>query len=61
MNRAHPFAKSNTEGLNEHKETLYKLIHITTNANVSLQALMLLYQVQGEGDEADDRLYSAFY
>ena len=60
VNRAYPFAKSNMEALNEHKETLYKIIHITTNFNVTLHALMLLHQVQGEF-EAEDRFYSAFY
>lgn len=60
VNRAYPFAKANLEKLDEHKETLYRLIHISTNFNVSLHALMLLYQVQG-GEEAEDRYYSAFY
>ena len=60
VNRAYPFAKANLQGLNEHKETLYKLVHITKNFNVTLHALMLLYQVQGESD-AEDRYYSAFY
>ena len=45
------------EGLDQHKETLFKVVHITTNFNVTLQAFMLLYQVQGES-EAQDRFYS---
>ena len=48
------------ESLNEHKETLYKIIHVTTNFTVTLHALMLLYQVQGESD-TEDRFYSAYY
>ena len=48
------------ESLNEHKETLYKIIHVTTNFTVTLHALMLLYQVQGDSD-TEDRFYSAYY
>lgn len=60
VNRAYPYAKLDSEGLNNHKETLFKIVHITGNFNVCLHAFMLLYQVQGEGD-AEDRFYSAFY
>ena len=60
VNRAYPFAKASMESLNEHKETLYKIIHVTTNFTVTLHALMLLYQVQGESD-TEDRFYSAYY
>ena len=60
VNRAYPYAKLDQEGLDKHKETLFKIVHITTNFNVTLQAFMLLYQVQGESDAAD-RFYSAFY
>ena len=55
--RAYPYAKLDQEGLDQHKETLFKVVHITTNFNVTLQAFMLLYQVQGES-EAQDRFYS---
>ena len=60
VNRAYPFAKASMESLNEHKETLYKIIHVTTNFTVTLHALMLLYQVQGDSD-TEDRFYSAYY
>ena len=60
VNRAYPFAKLSKEGLAEHKESLYKIIHVSSNFNVSLHSLMLLYQVQGEA-EAEDRFYSTFY
>jgi ribosome biogenesis protein MAK21 len=60
VNRAYPFAKLDSQGLSNHTETLFKVVHVTTNFNVTLHAFMLLYQVQGEAD-ADDRFYSAFY
>ena len=60
VNRAYPFAKVSHEGMEEHKESLYKIIHVSSNFNVAMHALMLLYQVQGEA-EAEDRFYSTFY
>ena len=57
VNRAYPYAKLDQKGLDQHKETLFKVVHITTNFSVTLQAFMLLYQVQGES-EAQDRFYS---
>ena len=57
VNRAYPYAKLDQEGLDKHKETLFKVVHITSNFNVTLQSFMLLYQVQGES-EAEDRFYS---
>ena len=60
VNRAYPFAKVSHEGMEEHKESLYKIIHVSSNFNVAMHALMLLYQVQGEA-AAEDRYYSTFY
>ncbi|PBC32396.1 CCAAT/enhancer-binding protein zeta [Apis cerana cerana] len=59
VNRAYPFAKMNSNILNDHIDSVYKVVHIGS-FNVSLNALNLLYQVSK--DEAQsNRFYSAFY
>lgn len=44
VNRAYPFAKMNSNILNDHIDSVYKVVHIGS-FNVSLNALNLLYQV----------------
>lgn len=60
VNRAYPFAKMNSNILNDHIDSVYKVVHIGS-FNVSLNALNLLYQVTGKDEAQSNRFYSAFY
>ena len=56
VNRAYPYAKIEGDKVNEHVETMFKIIH-TANFNTSLQALMLVYQLvqDSAGSSLSDR------
>ncbi|XP_017879912.1 CCAAT/enhancer-binding protein zeta isoform X2 [Ceratina calcarata] len=60
VNRAYPFAKMDSSILNDHIESVYKVVHIGS-FNVSLNALNLLYQITGKDEVQSSRFYSAFY
>ncbi|XP_017764297.1 PREDICTED: CCAAT/enhancer-binding protein zeta isoform X2 [Eufriesea mexicana] len=60
VNRAYPFAKLDSNILNDHIDSVYKVVHIGS-LNVSFNALNLLYQITGENDVQSNRFYSAFY
>ena len=62
VNRAYPFAKISDNSMEEHLETMFKIIH-STNFNTSVQALMLVYQLvqDSKASGLSDRFYSAFY
>ncbi|XP_076663140.1 nucleolar complex protein 1 [Andrena cerasifolii] len=60
VNRAYPFAKLDSNILNDHIDSVYKVVHIGS-FNVSLNALNLLYQVTGEDEIQSNRFYSTFY
>lgn len=57
VNRAYPFAKLEMNKLNEHIDTMYKLVHLAS-FSISLQALCLLHQIVGQ---SHDRFYCALY
>lgn len=48
VNRAYPFAKIDSKILNEHIDSIYKVVHLGS-FNVSLNALSLLHQVSSYG------------
>lgn len=48
VNRAYPFAKVDSKILNEHIDSIYKVVHLGS-FNVSLNALSLLHQVSSYG------------
>lgn len=58
INRAFPYSKMQFEDMQEHVDTLYRLVHLSS-FNISLQVLMLLYHVTGE--KMADRFYAALY
>ncbi|KAK2192448.1 hypothetical protein NP493_31g05000 [Ridgeia piscesae] len=60
VNRAYPFAKADKIKISEQLDTLYKTVHVVT-FNVSVQTLMLLYQVMDTSDNISDRYYVALY
>lgn len=60
VNRAYRFAKIDSAKLNDHIDSLYKVVHVGS-FNVSLNALSLLFQVVGKNDMQLNRFYSAFY
>ncbi|XP_012533086.1 CCAAT/enhancer-binding protein zeta isoform X2 [Monomorium pharaonis] len=60
VNRAYPFAKVDSKVLNEHIDSIYKVVHLGS-FNVSLNALSLLHQITGKNESQANRFYSAFY
>ncbi|CAG9857672.1 unnamed protein product [Phyllotreta striolata] len=60
LNRAYPYAKMDFENIQEHIDTMYRLVHIA-NFNISLHTLNLLYQVSDSGKGITDRFYAALY
>ncbi|XP_072760876.1 CCAAT/enhancer-binding protein zeta [Anoplolepis gracilipes] len=60
VNRAYPFAKIDSKVLNEHIDSVYKVVHLGS-FNVSLNALNLLHQITGRDESQANRFYSAFY
>ncbi|KAF6023445.1 CEBPZ [Bugula neritina] len=60
--RAFPFAKDSKKlNLDEQINAIYKLVHTVNKFSVSLQALMLLYQVCSTSDSMADRFYTSLY
>ncbi|CAK9816344.1 CCAAT/enhancer-binding protein zeta, partial [Anthophora quadrimaculata] len=60
VNRAYPFAKTDSSILHNHIDSVYKVVHIGS-FNVSLNALNLLYQITGKDEIQSNRFYSTFY
>ncbi|KYM96742.1 CCAAT/enhancer-binding protein zeta [Cyphomyrmex costatus] len=60
VSRAYPFAKIDSKILNEHIDSIYKVVHLGS-FNVSLNALNLLHQITGKDESQTNRFYSAFY
>lgn len=60
VNRAFPFSEMEGEKLQEHVDTIYKVIHIAS-FNVSLNALSLLHQIVGKDVKQSNRFYCALY
>ncbi|KAL6259725.1 hypothetical protein P5V15_009638 [Pogonomyrmex californicus] len=60
VNRAYPFAKIDSKIINEHIDSIYKVVHLGS-FNVSLNALSLLHQITGKDESQASRFYSAFY
>ncbi|KAG1664483.1 CCAAT/enhancer-binding protein zeta [Nymphon striatum] len=60
VNRAYPYATKDIEAINDQMDAMYKVVH-TVNINISIQALMLLFQVMDSKNSLTDRYYSALY
>ncbi|EFN79172.1 CCAAT/enhancer-binding protein zeta [Harpegnathos saltator] len=60
VNRAYPFASIDSTVMNEHIDSVYKVVHFGS-FNVSLSALNLLHQITGKDETQASRFYSVFY
>ncbi|XP_046738852.1 CCAAT/enhancer-binding protein zeta [Diprion similis] len=60
VNRAFPFSEMDPTKLEEHIDTIYKVVHIGS-FNVSVNALSLLHQIVGKEDKQSNRFYCAMY
>lgn len=60
VNRAIPFTDTNDESFENHLDTLFKVTH-SSNFNTSIQALMLIQQLNGSHQGSIDRFYRTLY
>ena len=60
VNRALPFSSTNDEAFERHLDTLFLVTH-SSNFNTSIQALMLIQQLQGSNQNSADRFYRTLY
>lgn len=60
VNRAIPFTDTTDESFERHMDTLFKVTH-SSNFNTSIQALMLIQQLNGSHQESRDRFYRTLY
>ena len=60
VNRAIPFTNTNDESFEKHLDTLFKVTH-SSNFNTSIQALMLIQQLNGSHQGSVDRFYRTLY
>ncbi|KAK2761552.1 hypothetical protein FQN54_001380 [Arachnomyces sp. PD_36] len=60
VNRAYPFAGSDTERLSKHIDTLFRITH-SSNFNTSIQALMLIQQLTTTHQVSIERFYRTLY
>lgn len=58
--RAYPYAKLKENVIMEQLDAMYRLVHIVS-FNISIQALMLIFQVLDSQDSLSDRFYCALY
>ena len=60
VNRAIPFISTGDEAFEKHIDTLFRITH-SSNFNTSVQALMLIQQIQGANESINDRFYRTLY
>lgn len=60
VNRAMPFISTNDEFFEKHLDTLFRVTH-SSNFNTSIQALMLIQQLNGPHQGSVDRFYRTLY
>lgn len=60
VNRAIPFTDTNDESFERHLDTLFRVTH-SSNFNTSIQALMLIQQLNGSHQGSTDRFYRTLY
>lgn len=60
VNRAYPFATSDSERLTKHIDTLFRITH-SSNFNTSIQALLLIQQLTTTHQVAAERFYRTLY
>lgn len=60
VSRAYPYAKLKNNVITEQLDAMYRLVHMV-NFNISVQALMLIFQVLDSSDSVSDRFYGVLY
>jgi len=60
VNRAIPFTTTNDDFFDKHLDTLFRVTH-SSNFNTSMQALMLIQQLQSSSQHSADRFYRTMY
>ncbi|ETN42067.1 uncharacterized protein HMPREF1541_04006 [Cyphellophora europaea CBS 101466] len=60
VNRAYPYAGSESKTFAEHLDTLFKIVH-SANFNTSIQAMLLIQQLSGSHQASNDRFYRVLY
>lgn len=60
VNRAIPFTNTNDESFEKHLHTLFRVTH-SSNFNTSIQALILIQQLNGSHQGSVDRFYRTLY
>ncbi|KAL8866302.1 MAG: hypothetical protein Q9174_006382, partial [Haloplaca sp. 1 TL-2023] len=60
VNRAVPYTNTSDESFEKHLDTLFQITH-SSNFNTSIQALMLIQQLNGTHQSAVDRYYRTLY
>ncbi|PRD24830.1 UNVERIFIED_CONTAM: CCAAT/enhancer-binding protein zeta, partial [Trichonephila clavipes] len=60
VSRAYPFAKLKRNVIIEQLDAMYRLVHMV-DFNISVQALMLIFQVLDSSDSLSDRFYGVLY
>ena len=60
VNRAIPFTDTSDESFERHLNTLFKVTH-SSNFNTSIQALMLIQQLNGPHQSSTDRFFRTLY
>lgn len=60
VNRAIPYTTTNDDYFEGHLDTLYRVTH-SSNFNTSIQALMLIQQMNGINQGSQDRFYRVLY
>ncbi|CAL1289576.1 unnamed protein product [Larinioides sclopetarius] len=58
--RAYPYAKLKDNVILEQLDAMYRLVHMVS-FNISVQALMLIFQVLDSSDSVSDRFYGVLY
>ncbi|KAK3672280.1 RNA-binding ribosome biosynthesis protein mak21 [Recurvomyces mirabilis] len=60
VNRAFPFADTNTPGFEKQMDTIFRVAH-SSNFNTAIQALMLIQQISSTKHYSADRFYRTLY
>ncbi|KAG8533446.1 uncharacterized protein KY384_002229 [Bacidia gigantensis] len=60
VNRAIPYTNTNNDSFEKHVDTLFRITH-SSNFNTSIQALLLIQQLQGATQSFSDRFYRTLY
>lgn len=60
VNRAYPYAGSESKSFAEHLDTLFKIVH-SANFNTCIQAMLLIQQLSRSHQASSDRFYRVLY